>query len=99
MPIGRPLSPWQSTAGRYSPVMLSVAKHLGTPRTRPFTELTLSGTNGLRVTIQGSSKSDTKKKQQEAAADEAILRLYHDESLKNTLHCHLSRIMAVICHD
>ena len=64
-------------------------KHLGTPRTRPFTELTLSGTNGLRVTIQGSSKSDTKKKQQEAAADEAILRLYHDESLKNTLHrCH-----------
>ncbi len=50
MPIGRPLSLWQSTAGRYSPVMLSVAKHLAADRERPFA--------ALRVTTMGSSRGD-----------------------------------------
>ena len=31
-------------------VMLSVAKHLGAHRERPFAEFTLSAANGLRVT-------------------------------------------------
>jgi hypothetical protein len=32
----------------------------------------------LRVTIEGSGTRDTKRKQQEAPPDEALLRLYHD---------------------
>jgi hypothetical protein len=33
-------------------VMLSAAKHLGTPRARPFAECILSEANGLRVTLR-----------------------------------------------
>jgi hypothetical protein len=35
--------------------MLSAAKHLAVPRARPFAELTLSATNGLRVTVRDFS--------------------------------------------
>jgi hypothetical protein len=33
-------------------VMLSEAKHLDGPRDRPFAEFTLSGSEGLRVTVE-----------------------------------------------
>ena len=36
-----------------SPVMLSEAKHLAAPGDRPFAEFTLSGSEGLRVTVEG----------------------------------------------
>jgi hypothetical protein len=36
-----------------SPVMLSAAKHLAAQRDRPFAEFTLSGSEGLRVTVEG----------------------------------------------
>jgi hypothetical protein len=35
-----------------SPVMLSAAKHLAAQRDRPFAEFTLSGSEGLRVTVE-----------------------------------------------
>ena len=34
-------------------VMLSEAKHLAAPGDRPFAEFTLSGSEGLRVTVEG----------------------------------------------
>jgi len=34
-------------------VMLSAAKHLSAQRARPFTEFTLSGSEGLRVAVEG----------------------------------------------
>jgi hypothetical protein len=37
-----------------SPVMLSEAKHLAAQRDRPFAEFTLSGSEGLRVTVEGA---------------------------------------------
>jgi hypothetical protein len=36
----------------HSPVMLSAAKHLAAHRDRPFAEFTLSGSEGLRVTVE-----------------------------------------------
>jgi hypothetical protein len=38
-------------------VMLSAAKHLAVPRDRPFAEFTLSGSEGLRVTVEGPISS------------------------------------------
>src|SRR6266852_1563368 len=78
MTIGGTLSPCRSATGRDRPVMLSAAKHLAAHRARPFA--------ALRVTSEGSSTSDPKRKQQEASTDEALLCLYHDESLTNPLH-------------
>jgi hypothetical protein len=40
-----------------STVMLSEAKHLSAPRDRPFAEFTLSGSEGLRVTVEGPISS------------------------------------------
>jgi len=39
-----------------SPVILSAAKHLAAQRDRPFAEFTLSGSEGLRVTVEGPIK-------------------------------------------
>ena len=40
-----------------SPVMLSAAKHLSAQRHRPFAEFTLSGSEWLRVTVEGPISS------------------------------------------
>ena len=40
-----------------SPVMLSEAKHLAAQRNRPFAEFTLSGSERLRVTVEGPISS------------------------------------------
>ncbi len=40
-----------------STVMLSAAKHLAAQRDRPFAEFTLSGSEGLRVTVEGPISS------------------------------------------
>ena len=58
-------------------VILSEAKDLSRAA-RCFAQFPLGEAHGLRVTIEGSSTRDTKRKQQEAPTDEALLRLYHD---------------------
>ncbi len=63
---------------RSSPVMLSAAKHLFAQRASPFAQFPLSEAHGFSMTIEVSSTRDTKRKQHEAPADEALLRLYHD---------------------